>query len=146
MEEEDDSGTTKNPARCGARRRAVGPQRGTRTSLGQFANPDIEYIIVLYGREIHVGPRKAKRNLRVQGVSFETAKEVFDDPHHVAGDNYFIESGGQQRYQIIGMTGNLVLLLVVFVDRSQPNTEVTHLISARKAVDYEESIYKDQFR
>ena len=38
------------------------------------------------------------------------------------------------------------VLLVVFVDRRQPDVEVVHLISARKAVDYEESIYKDQFR
>jgi uncharacterized DUF497 family protein len=35
---------------------------------------------------------------------------VFDDPNHVVGDNYFIESAGEQRYQIIGMTGKLVLL------------------------------------
>jgi len=44
------------------------------------------------------------------------------------------------------MTRRLVLLLVVFVDRRQPDAEVIHLISARKAVDYEESIYNDQFR
>jgi uncharacterized DUF497 family protein len=91
-------------------------------------------------------PAKAGRNQRAHGVSFETAKEVFDDPHHVAADNYFIETDGQQRYQIIGMTRNLVLLLVVFVDLSRPDREAIHLISARKAVDYEESIYKDQFR
>ena len=64
----------------------------------------------------------------------------------MVGDNYFIESDGEQRYEIIGMTRKLVLLLVVFVDRRQPDVEVIHLISARKAVDYEESIYKDQFR
>jgi uncharacterized DUF497 family protein len=44
------------------------------------------------------------------------------------------------------MTRSLVLLLVVFVDRREPDAEVIHLISVRKAVDYEESIYKDQFR
>ncbi len=91
-------------------------------------------------------PAKAERNQRAHGISFETAAEVFDDPNHVAGDNYFIESDGEQRYQIIGMTRSLVLLLVVFVDRRQPDVEVVHLISARKAVDYEESIYNDQFR
>lgn len=66
--------------------------------------------------------------------------------NRVVGDNYFIESGGEQRYQVIGMTRKLVLLLVAFVDRRQPDVEVIHLISARKAVDYEESIYQDQFR
>ena len=89
---------------------------------------------------------KAERNQRVHGISFETAAEVFDDPNHVVGDNYFIESDGEQRFQIIGMNRRLVLLLVVFVDRSQPDSEVIHLISARKAVDYEKSIYNDQFR
>ena len=39
------------------------------------------------------------------------------DPNHVVGDNYFIERAGEQRYQIIGMTRKLVLLLV-FADRS----------------------------
>lgn len=89
---------------------------------------------------------RAARNQQVHGISFETAAEVFDDPNHVAGDNYFIDSDGEQRYQVIGMTRRLVLLLVVFVDRRQPDAEVIHVISARKAVDYEESIYNDQFR
>jgi hypothetical protein len=89
---------------------------------------------------------KAKRNQRIHGISFETAKEVFDDPNHVAGENYFIETEGEQRYQVIGMTKSLVLLLVVFVDRSHRDVEVLHLISARRAVDYEKSIYEDQFR
>ena len=88
---------------------------------------------------------KAERNQRIHGVSFETAAEVFDDPNHVAGDNYFIASAGEQRYQVIGMTRKLVLLLVVFVER-QPDIDVIHLISARRAVDYEESIYTDQLR
>ncbi len=61
-------------------------------------------------------PAKAKKNQRVHGISF------------------------------IGMTCQLILLLVVFVDRSQPGGDVIHLISARKAVDYEKSIYNDQFR
>src|SRR5260370_440829 len=99
---------------------------------------------MLYECEIHVGPFESQKG--VHGISFETAAEVFDDPNHVAGDNYFIESDGEQRYQVIGMTQKQVLLLVVFVDRRQPDVEVIHLISARKAVDYEESIYNDQFR
>ena len=90
-------------------------------------------------------PAKAERNRRIHGISFETAAEVFDDPNHVVGDNYFIEKDGEQRYQIIGLTRKLLLLLVVFVDRSQPDLEILHLISARKAVDYEKSIYNDQF-
>jgi uncharacterized DUF497 family protein len=106
----------------------------------------LEYTILLYGGEIHVGRRESQRNQRIHGISFEAAKEVFDDPNHVAAENYFIARDGEQRYQVIGMTQNLVLLLVVFVDRSEPDAEVIHPISARRAVDYEENIYEDQFR
>jgi uncharacterized DUF497 family protein len=41
------------------------------------------------------------------------------------------------------MTRKLLLLLVVFVE---PGSDVIRIVSARKAVDYEESIYHDQFR
>ena len=44
------------------------------------------------------------------------------------------------------MSGGLVLLLVVFVDRSRPDEEIIHIISARKATAYEKSVYEDQFR
>ena len=88
-------------------------------------------------------PAKARNNQRIHGVSFTTAAEIFDDPNHVVGDNYFLEEAGEQRFQIIGMTRNLVLLLVVFVERG---SDVIRIVSARKAVDYEESIYTGQLR
>ncbi len=47
---------------------------------------------------------KAEKNQRIHGIAFETAKEVFDDPNHMAGENYFIERESEQRYQVIGMT------------------------------------------
>lgn len=83
--------------------------------------------------------------MRVNGISFETAAEVFDNPNHVVGGNYFIEEIGEQRCQVIGTTRKLLLLLVVFVERSQNDTNVIRLISARKAVEYEKSISNDQF-
>ena len=61
----------------------------------------------------------------------------------MVGDNYFMEESGEQRFQIIGMTRNLLLVVVVFV---VPGSDVIRIVSARKAVDYEESIYHDQFR
>jgi uncharacterized DUF497 family protein len=93
-------------------------------------------------------PAKAQKNLRVHGISFETAQEVFSDPNHVVNENYFIEDQGEQRYGIIGLTRNVVLLLVVFVDRSEAEADVgaIHIISARKADDYERRAYEDQFR
>ena len=85
---------------------------------------------------------KAARNFRKHGVTFETAIEVFADPNQIVAKNYLVE--GEQRYQVIGMTGRLVLLLVVFVDRSLENVEVIHIISARKGEGEEERIYAEQ--
>jgi uncharacterized DUF497 family protein len=84
---------------------------------------------------------KAERNLRVRGISFETAKEVFSDPNQVTVDNYFIHDHGEQRYGIIGTTLGLILLMVVSVDRSEDDVETLHIISARKAEKYELQTY-----
>jgi len=91
-------------------------------------------------------PAKARKNLRVHGISFETATEVFRNPNHVSKENYFIEGQGEQRYGIIGLTVNVVLLLVVFVDRTEAGVEMVRIISARKANEYERKAYEDQFR
>jgi uncharacterized DUF497 family protein len=88
---------------------------------------------------------KAKRNDQHHGVSFETAKEVFSDPNQIVTEDYFFEDQREQRMQIIGMTKRLVLLLVVFVERTNADQEVIHIVSARKAQAFEESAYQDQF-
>ena len=72
------------------------------------------------------------------------AREAFADPNHVVTENYHFEDEPEQRYLAIAMTRNLVLVVVVFVDRSEPAVEIIHIISARKAVAYEQSIYQDQ--
>jgi uncharacterized DUF497 family protein len=89
-------------------------------------------------------PAKAERNQRNHGISFEMAREAFADPSHIVTENYHFEDEREQRYMAIGMTRNLVLVVVVFVDRSEPAVEIIHIISARKAVAYEQSIYEDQ--
>ena len=92
-------------------------------------------------------PVKARKNLKVHGISFEVATEVFRDPNHITNEDYFIEDQGEQRYGIIGLSLNVVLLLVVFVDRTEVGssgaaaTETIHIISARKADSYETKIY-----
>lgn len=91
-------------------------------------------------------PAKAARNERKHGVSFETAREVFADPNHIVTENYDIQVEAERRYLAIGTTRKLALLVVVFADRSAVSDEVIHIISARKAVAYEESIYQDQSR
>jgi len=66
---------------------------------------------------------------------------VFSDPNQVTVENYFIEDQGEQRYGIIGLTLGFVLLLVVFVDRTEAGVETIHIVSARKAEKYEAKIY-----
>ena len=70
--------------------------------------------------------------------------EIVFDPFHVTQDD--ITDEGEQRLLTIGRTKSQALLVVAFVDRSQPNVEIFRFISARKAEKYEQSIYKDQFR
>jgi len=41
--------------------------------------------------------------------------------------------------------GSKLLLLVVFVDRSDEEQEIIHIISARKAEEYEQRTYASQF-
>ena len=68
---------------------------------------------------------------------------MFADPFIVTQEDITHES--EQRWHAIGMTGKLVLLLVVFVERVGEGIEIIRIISARKANQYEESIYEDQF-
>lgn len=89
-------------------------------------------------------PKKAEANRRKHGVSFENAAEAFLDPNQIVSENY--EADGELRRQLIGITESLVLLLVVFVDRSQHGIETFRIISARKANAYEQSAYEDKFR
>jgi uncharacterized protein len=89
-------------------------------------------------------PVKAKSNLRDHGVSFEEARDAFADPFIVVHEN--IHDGDEQRYQALGVVGSVVLVSVIFVDRSEPEVEIIRIISARKADEYERSAYQDQFR
>jgi uncharacterized DUF497 family protein len=72
------------------------------------------------------------------------AQDVFADPNHIVTENYFFDSEGEQRYLAIGTSRKLELLVVVFVPRKHGKEEIIHIISARKAVAYEENIYKEQ--
>jgi uncharacterized DUF497 family protein len=84
---------------------------------------------------------RRRRNARIHGVTFEEAIETFNDPNQVVMENCFVAEDGEQRYQLIGMTTGLVVLLVVYVNRSNRDEEIVRIISARKANAYEERIY-----
>lgn len=70
-------------------------------------------------------------NRAKHGVSFETAKLVFDDPLHLSIQDRFED--GEERWRTIGLVGGVVLLLVAHTYRDGDAGEVVRIISARKA-------------
>lgn len=83
--------------------------------------------------------RKNRANWRKHGVSFETAKLVFDDPHHLTRQDREVE--GEARWQTIGIVGEVHLLLVAHTVNEDKNEEVIRIFSARKATRQERSTY-----
>ncbi len=85
--------------------------------------------------------RKNSTNLRKHGISFETARLVFDDPVHVS----FIErvTGGESRWHTIGSVGGIAMLVVVHTYDEQGRSEVIRIISARKASKRERKLYAE---
>jgi hypothetical protein len=84
---------------------------------------------------------KAKRNFKKHGVSFEQTTQVFADPFRLIIDDRE-DDAGELRLHAIGFADGDVLLLVVFIDRSEDEEqEIVHIISARKATAYEKHLY-----
>ncbi len=89
-------------------------------------------------------PAKARRNLAKHGISFKMATRVFADPQAVIIEDCE-DQFGEMRYHAIGYAGTHLLLVVVFVDRADDDEEIIHIISARKAEEYENKTYARQF-
>src|ERR1700739_3344878 len=86
--------------------------------------------------------RKAKRNERLHGVTFDLARLVFEDPNAI--DRLDLDEPDEDRELITGLVGD-VLLTVCFVERKQRK----RIISARKAtyreqIDYNEANARSQ--
>ena len=80
---------------------------------------------------------KNRINIRKHGISFETAKLVFNDNLRI--EIYDLEhSTYEDRYNTIGMVEDVIF--VVYTERK----ENIRLISARIATQAERSIYYDQ--
>lgn len=84
-------------------------------------------------------PVKNQTNIEKHGVSFETAKRIFDGP--VASGVDTREDYGEERFIGIGRAANAVLV-VVYTYRG----ENTRLISARPATRTERGKYSDQIQ
>jgi uncharacterized DUF497 family protein len=78
------------------------------------------------------------------GIAFETAALVFDDPHAIFRKDRIV--AGEQRWHAIGAVGGAVLL-VVHISRMEDENgeeETTRIISAREANKQERRIYVQQ--
>ena len=78
--------------------------------------------------------RKAKRNARDHGVTFDIARLVFGDPNAI--DRLDLDEPDEDRELITGFVGD-VLLTVCFVQREHR----VRIISARKATYREQNDY-----
>ena len=97
----------------------------------------------MHGQEIRLGPGESgAQSPEPWNLLRDGAGSVRLTP--IICDRELPLCGREQRYLAIGMTRSLLLVVVVFVDRSEPAVEIIHIISARKAVAYEQSIYEDQ--
>lgn len=84
---------------------------------------------------------KNRLNRQKHGVSFEEAKDVFDDPFHISKlDRRF--SYFEERWITIGSTKEYKLLVVANLFFTDEGEEIIRIISARKANKIEREIYE----
>jgi uncharacterized protein len=80
--------------------------------------------------------RKAKRNERRHGVTFELSRLVFDDPNAI--DRLDLDEPDEDRELITGLVGD-VLLTVCYVERGHRK----RIIPGRKATNSEQIDYNE---
>lgn len=84
---------------------------------------------------------KNRANIEKHQISFEEAKEVFEDPLHIAKldcrFSYF-----EERWITIGSTQNENILVVANIFFDDDGEEIIRIISARKATSKERDFYE----
>ena len=86
-------------------------------------------------------PLKDRQNLARHGISFETARLVFDDPRALSIQDRTVE--GEERWQTLGMIGGVVIVLVAHTYREEHGDEVIRIVSVRKATPRERRAYEE---
>ena len=85
--------------------------------------------------------KKNEANIREHGVSFEEAREVFDDPLHIAlldaRFDYF-----QERWITIGATRRRRIVVAANLYFDDDDEEIVRIISAREATTKERRQYE----
>jgi len=84
---------------------------------------------------------KAESNRIKHGVRFEIAVRAFDDANALTVMDRV--ENGEQRWQTIGVIGEMVLLLVAHTEEEDGEDEIVRIISARKADRGERRRYED---
>jgi uncharacterized DUF497 family protein len=84
---------------------------------------------------------KAASNLRKHRVSFADSLLVFSDPYALIEDDRVVDD--EMRWQMLGLTGGAVLVLVVHTVRTEVKDEIIRIISARKATRKERERYDE---
>lgn len=84
---------------------------------------------------------KNEINKRKHNISFEDAKEIFDDPLHISimdkRYNYF-----EERWISIGQTHKKKLVVVANLYFDEDGEEIIRIISAREATIHEQKQYE----
>jgi uncharacterized DUF497 family protein len=86
---------------------------------------------------------KNRANRSKHGVSFETARLVFDDLLHVSVPDR--HEHGEERWKTIGLIGRVAIVVVAHTYGEENGEEVIRIISARKATKSERKRYEDGF-
>jgi uncharacterized protein len=84
---------------------------------------------------------KAASNKQKHGVSFEVAARVFFDPFALSEQDRI--EGGEYRWQTVGSVEGVLVLLVAHTVHDDDESEVIHIISARRAERRERRRYEE---
>jgi len=84
--------------------------------------------------------KKERANRAKHGVSFETAKEVFEDPDLITRQDREVE--GERRWQTIGYAKGVLTVAHTAVELGPE--EIIRIISARHATPGERKLYEKE--
>lgn len=76
------------------------------------------------------------------GLDFETAARVFNDPQIILAKERIVE--GEERWHVIGAVAGAVILVVHTYREEDDGEEIIRIISAREANQRERRIYIQQ--
>lgn len=116
------------------------PARGNQGRTVDPAGLVVVYTVLYIQMRFLWDEAKNRGNRKKHGISFDTAVEVFLDPLHLTREDRV--SGGEQRWQTIGMVNGLLLVLVAYavVDDRE---EILRIISARRVTRQERIEYEE---